>query len=101
MAVVEVSIVPIGTETPGLSQFVAGCLKVVKEEKNISFQLNPMGTVLEGDLETILKVIRKMHEQPFLSGALRVLTTIRIDDRRDRELTMSGKVEAVIKKLEP
>jgi uncharacterized protein YqgV (UPF0045/DUF77 family) len=41
-----------------------------------------------------------MHEQPFTAGIQRVVTTIRIDDRRDRELTMNGKVEAVKTRLE-
>ena len=40
-----------------------------------------------------------MHEVPFQSGALRVGTTIRIDDRRDKELTMEGKVQAVMENL--
>jgi uncharacterized protein YqgV (UPF0045/DUF77 family) len=48
----------------------------------------------------VLKAARHMHEQPFTAGIQRVVTTIRIDDRRDRELTMNGKVEAVKTRLE-
>jgi uncharacterized protein YqgV (UPF0045/DUF77 family) len=40
-----------------------------------------------------------MHEVPFRMGALRVLTTLRIDDRRDKPVTMEGKLAAVRKKL--
>ena len=40
-----------------------------------------------------------MHETPFLKGALRVSTRISIDDRRDKELSMEGKLEAVKVKL--
>ncbi|MFZ5595539.1 MAG: MTH1187 family thiamine-binding protein [Bacillota bacterium] len=99
MAVVEVTIVPLGTGNTSVSDFVAGCLRVLKDEKNLKYSLTPMGTIIEGELEKILDAVRAMHEQPFRAGAGRVLTTIRIDDRRDREITMSGKVSAVEKKL--
>jgi uncharacterized protein YqgV (UPF0045/DUF77 family) len=37
----------------------------------------------------------KMHEVPFEAGALRVVTTIKIDDRRDKEASAKEKVKAV------
>ncbi|PHJ39914.1 hypothetical protein P378_00475 [Desulforamulus profundi] len=46
-----------------------------------------------------MELVRQMHEQPFLAGATRVSTTIRIDDRRDKEGTMQGKVASVETKL--
>lgn len=99
MVVCEVSIVPLGTATPSLSSYVASCVKVLAEAGNIRYQLTPMGTILEGELDEVLAVIRKMHDQPFLQGAQRVLTTIKIDDRRDKEITMAGKVAAVEERL--
>ncbi|MCL6634644.1 MAG: MTH1187 family thiamine-binding protein [Peptococcaceae bacterium] len=100
MAVVEVSVIPIGTPSTSLSEYVAGCVKVLREAGGITYQLTPMATVIEGELERVLEVVRRMHEQPFVRGAGRVVTTIRIDDRRDRELTMAGKVAAVEAKLD-
>lgn len=63
--------------------------------------LTPMGTILEGELDTILEAIRAAHEAPFKAGAMRVGTTIRIDDRRDKDLTMEHKVKSVEEKLQP
>jgi uncharacterized protein (TIGR00106 family) len=95
MAVVEISVTPLGTATPGVSAFVAGCLKVV-EDSGLKFQLTPMGTVIEGGLDDIFRVVRLMHETPFHAGAVRVSTLIKIDDRRDRaEHTMAGKLMSV------
>ena len=94
MAVVEVSILPLGTGTPSMSRYVADVLKVLKES-NLKYELTAMGTIIEGDLDEVLKWIRKMHEVPFKEGAKRVVTTIEIDDRRDKELTIEGKVKAV------
>ena len=99
MAVVEVTIVPVGTASPSISKYVADCIKTLENADGIIYQLNPMGTVLEGDLDRILALVRQMHEHPFAAGVERVVTTIRIDDRRDKALTMSGKVSAVEKHL--
>ncbi|SDE95315.1 MTH1187 family thiamine-binding protein [Sporomusa acidovorans] len=99
MAVVEVTIAPLGTGTPSVSQYVAGCHRVLAKASDVKYQLTPMSTIIEGDLDRILEVIRQMHESPFAAGAQRVSTSIRIDDRRDKELTMAGKVKAVIDKL--
>lgn len=99
MAVVEVSITPLGTSTASVSEFVAGCLQIVRDS-GLNHQLTPMGTVIEGDLDEILRVIRQMHEAPFEAGAVRVSTLIKIDDRRDRmEHTMAGKIRAVEERL--
>ena len=99
MAVVEVSITPLGTKDPGVSKYVADCVRIVREA-GLTHQLTPMGTVIEGDLDAILKTIRLMHEAPFRAGALRVSTLIKIDDRRDREThSLSGKVRSVEDKL--
>lgn len=99
MAVVEVTIAPMGTATPSISHYVAACHKVLAEAKDLKYQLTPMATIIEGDLDRILAVIRQMHEVPFGAGAQRVSTLIRIDDRRDKVLTMAGKVQAVNEKL--
>ncbi|MBO8168801.1 MAG: MTH1187 family thiamine-binding protein [Thermoanaerobacteraceae bacterium] len=99
MAVAEVTVVPIGTASPSISKYVAECHKVLEQAEGIKYQLTPMGTIIEGDVDDILAVVRKMHEVPFDRGAQRVSTTLKIDERRDKELTMSGKVESVEQKL--
>ena len=99
MAVVEVSITPLGTGEPGVSRYVAGCVRIVRES-GLNHQLTPMGTIIEGEIDQILATSRKMHESPFDAGAVRVSTLIKIDDRRDREChSMSGKVVSVENKL--
>jgi uncharacterized protein (TIGR00106 family) len=59
-----------------------------------------MGTIVEGDLDRILAVVKKMHEGVFGKGVVRVLTTIRIDDRRDKAQGMKEKVDSVREKLQ-
>lgn len=100
MAIVEVTIAPMGTATPSISKYVAACHKVLEEATDLKHQLTPMATIIEGDLDRILDVIRRMHEVPFAAGAQRVSTLIRVDDRRDKVATMAGKVKAVTDKLQ-
>jgi uncharacterized protein (TIGR00106 family) len=59
-----------------------------------------MGTIIEGELDAILPVLRRMHEQPFVEGAVRVSTSIKIDDRRDKASSIEGKVRSVMEKLQ-
>ncbi len=98
MAMMEISVVPIGTTTPSISDYVAGVVRLV-QEAGLEYELGPMGTVVVGEIGSLLALARQMHEQPFAMGARRVATTIKIDDRRDKPLSIAGKVRAVQEKL--
>jgi uncharacterized protein (TIGR00106 family) len=98
MAMAEVSIVPLGIGKTGVSEYVAGAIEELKKS-GLKFQLTPMGTIIEGDLDKVLAVIRRMHETPFQKGAKRVYTMIKLDDRRDKESSMEYKVKSVEEKL--
>ena len=100
MVVVEVNIIPLGTKTPTVSKHLVRALRVLREEKNIKYELTSMGTIMEGDLGEILRVVRNMHEGTFDGEVMRVVTTIKIDDRRDKTLSMSGKIGSQLKELE-
>ena len=97
--IVQVTVVPLGTATPSLSTYVADVEKVLAKYTNIKTMLTPMATILEGDLQEIFTAVGEMHEAPFLKGAQRVSTRISIDDRRDKQASMEGKVKAVKEKL--
>jgi uncharacterized protein (TIGR00106 family) len=99
MAIVFVSIAPLGTATTSLSSYVAGVERVLKES-GLKSQLTAMGTIIEGDIDAILPVLRRMHELPFAEGAVRVSTLIKIDDRRDKTSSIERKVRSVMEKME-
>jgi len=99
MAIAEISIVPLGTKTPSVSQYVARAVKVLEQEKGIRYEITAMGTIIEGDLDMILAVVKKMHEGTFGEGVARVLTIFKIDDRRDRAQDMQAKLDSLKKKL--
>ena len=99
MALVEVSIIPIGTGSPSLSRYIARAVEVLQGEKDIKYELTAMGTVIEGDLARLMALVGKMHEAVFDAGVMRVLTTVNIDDRRDKTSSLSGKVESLKREL--
>lgn len=98
MITASLTVTPVGTETPSLSRYVAECARVL-DEAGLKHILTPMGSVLEGPLEDILEVVAKVHEIPFSHGVMRVSTRLTIDDRRDKELTAQGKLDAVERRL--
>lgn len=98
MAIVDVTVIPVGTESPSVSTYVADVHRVLKqyeEQGKIRYQLTPMNTIIEGDLPVLFEVIQVMHETPFAKGVARVCTSIRIDDRRDKERKMEDKITSV------
>ena len=100
MAIAEVSVVPLGTKTPSVSQYVARAVKVLEQEKGIRFEMTAMGTIIEGDLDRILAVVKKMHEKTFGEGVARVLTTVKIDERRDKDQDTKTELDSLRKKLQ-
>jgi uncharacterized protein (TIGR00106 family) len=100
MVIAEVSIVPIGTETPSISQYVARAVETVKRQSKVNYQLTAMGTILEGELRDVLAVVGKMHASVFDETIKRLVTNIRIDDRRDKKTDMDYKVHSVMSKLD-
>lgn len=99
MIIAQLTVVPIGTATPSLSSFVAG---FEKELKKMGFepQLSAMSSVIEADsMDKILGALKRLHEMVFENGALRALTSITIDERRDREGSIDQKLNSVKSKM--
>lgn len=94
MAIMAISVSPIGTGSTGVGDFVADALRVV-ERSGMRYELNAMHTVIEGDLEKLLGLVSEIHAALFAKGAKRLSTVIKIDDRRDVSSTMDAKVKSV------
>ena len=99
MAIIDINVVPVGTGKPSVSEFVAGAVKILQKEPGIKWEMTAMNTIIEGDLDKLLTLVKKMHRSAFDAGAKRVVTTIRIDERTDKPLTIESKVKAVKDKI--
>lgn len=98
MPIAEIIVTPLGTGSPSLSTYVARVEKIIRES-GLKCQLTPMSTIVEGNLDEILDLVKRVHNALFEEGVLRVSTTVRIDERRDKVQTMEQKVKAVEEKL--
>ena len=100
MAIMEISVIPVGTKKTSVSNYVVDALKVL-ERRGIKHVVGAMGTVAEAPINELFEAAREMHEEVFAdSDVMRVVTTIRIDDRRDiAENTMERKVKSLKEKV--
>jgi uncharacterized protein (TIGR00106 family) len=94
MIVAEVSVSVLG-EGSSISRFVKVAVASLKESglKTVS---GPNGTSLEAaSIDEILGAVKAAHLAVVETGAKRVVTTLKIDDRRDKNATMQTKLKAV------
>ena len=93
---VEFSIVPLG-KGESVSALVARVLKIVAAS-GISYKANPMGTVLEGEWDRVMGIIKECHQE-VMKDADRAVTSIKVDDRKGKGERIEKKLESVEQKL--
>jgi uncharacterized protein (TIGR00106 family) len=94
MPILEISVVPVGSNTPSFSSNVTQAVNIIKE-KGLNYQVTPTATVIEGSLDEIMEVAKQIHQNEITNGTQRVVTNICIDDRIDKPMTLEHQVEAV------
>lgn len=99
MAILEISVVPVGTNTPSFSSYVTNALKII-DERGLKYQLTPTATVIEGEVSEIFDVAKQIHLNATKNGTERIITNIVIDDRTDKTMTMEHQVEIVQQSLQ-
>ena len=94
MIIAQLSIAPVGKEV-SVSKYVKLVIETLKKG-NVKFETNAMATVIETeDLNTLFDVVQKAHNVIITSGAERVITELKIDDRRDKDATIKSKINAL------
>jgi uncharacterized protein (TIGR00106 family) len=96
-AVAELTVFPLGTGQPTVRDHVRALYALV-QASGLKHQLTAMGTIVEGRVEDILELTRRLHDACFTAGpgASRVYTTLRLDERRGEPLSIEGKVQGVL-----
>jgi uncharacterized protein (TIGR00106 family) len=98
MAIMEISVVPLGLGDPSVGDFIAEVVRYLQQE-GIPHELTDMGTLMHGHSARLLKIAQVLHELPFDRGVNRVLTHITIDDRRDKDVYLGDKIKSVKARL--
>lgn len=93
---VHFSIVPIGSGS-SVGGKVAEVVRII-DESGMPYKINPMGTVVEGEWDEVVSLIKKCHHYA-LKDEDRVITTIAIDDRKGKSRRIDEKVKSVERRL--
>ncbi|HEB50274.1 MAG TPA: MTH1187 family thiamine-binding protein [Desulfobulbus sp.] len=99
MALMQITIIPVGTGSTSVGRFVAD-VQLLLEKEGVEYALNDMGTEIYGTPTELFALAARIHEEPFRQGAERVVTQIVIDDRRDLDRHIGDKQRAVRRRLE-
>jgi uncharacterized protein (TIGR00106 family) len=93
---IEFSIVPVGSGS-SIGDRLAEVLKIV-DESGLPYKLNPMGTVVEGEWDDLMRLVKKCHTS-VMKNEERAVTTISIDDRKGKPNRIGEKVKSVEKRI--
>jgi uncharacterized protein (TIGR00106 family) len=95
MITADFGIVPIGHESINRSEYVTAAVNSIKKS-GLKYELTGMGTQLEAeDLDDLYSAIKDAQEEVFKLGVKRVYTVVKIDDRRDRNRSLTDKIKTV------
>ena len=92
MVLLEFSMSPLD-KGESLSPYVSRILKIV-DESGIDYRLNPMGTVLEGEWDEVMKIVRDCFYE-LEKDCNRISVSIKIDYRRGEDKRMNRKISKV------
>ena len=89
------------TRTTSASFYIAKAIESIENIKNLRYEINSMGTVLETDsIDIIYEASKKMMETVHSLGIDRVEVVIKIDSRRDKHVKMEEKIDSIKKHME-
>jgi len=92
----EFHVVPLGGSIH-LSGRLAKVMRLI-DASGLDYRVGPMGTVLEGEWDHVMDLIKRCHKA-LLADCPRVVTSIAIDDRKGAfSGRMKKKVDSVIRK---
>ena len=96
MLLLEFSMSPMD-KGESVSQYVSRSLKLIDESK-VDYRLNPMGTVLEGEWDEVMAVVKKCFER-MGKDCNRITCSIKIDHRKGKKGRLQSKMASVESKL--
>ena len=81
-----------------MGEAIASVIRVV-EESGLPYRANAMGTVVEGEWDTVMALIKRCHDE-VMKKAMRVVSSISIDIRPGKPLDrLTEKLVSVEKRL--
>lgn len=66
MAMMEISVIPLGTGKTSVSPYIAEIFKYLRKQKGLRYELNGMGTIVTGKSDQLLNLAATLHKIPSL-----------------------------------
>lgn len=83
-----------------MSREVAAAFEAIRRVEGVKATLTALGTQIEAEnLDQVVAAIRSAHQAARQSGAARIISSVRIDERFDKVQTLRDKVHSVEQKL--
>ncbi len=96
MVLLEFSMSPLG-KGESVGKYVSRSLEIV-DKSGVDYRLNPMGTVLEGEWDDVMRVVKRCYER-MRKDCNRISCSIKIDARKGAKGRLASKVASVEKRL--
>ncbi len=96
MVLLEFSMSPLG-KGESVSKYVSRSLDII-DKSGVEYRLNPMGTVLEGEWDDVLGVVKQCYER-MKEDCPRISCVMKVDYRKGHKGRLTGKVASVEKEL--
>lgn len=94
MLLAQLSVYPIGSGI-SLGAYVRKGVKII-EESGYNYQVGGMSTSIEAPgLKELFELVEKIRQAQIEAGAERVIIELKVDDRRDKDATLQGKIDSV------
>lgn len=96
MVLLEFSMSPMD-KGESVSAYVSRSLDIISNS-GVAYRLNPMGTVLEGEWDDVMSVVKQCYEK-MSSDCNRITCGIKIDYRKGKSGRLDSKMAAIEQKL--
>ena len=89
LAIADLQVIPIGQGVSVRKEVV----KVVEflSQYPLKIKSHASGTNLEGELQSILEAVSRVHEELHNSGTVRIVSNLKLETRTDKIPTLEGK----------
>lgn len=94
---IDLCVVPIGVGV-SVSEQVTACQRVIIDS-GLKHAMHAYGTNIEGPWDEVMAVVKRCHETVHGMGAPRILTTMKVGTRTDKEQSMDDKTQSVTRRL--
>ena len=91
----DLTVIPLGGPSPSVGEYIAAIQRHLAAQDRVSWEMRAMGTTMEGTTSDLFAVAAELHSIPFEHGIPRVYSILKLDERRDKRMSLQDKVDSV------